>query len=129
MKTALEKISIRELSRQPKKTFERVQARGQTLLVTNHGHPIALLVPLRTGPASHTTVLEPEPCFDEATLSRLSPVQRKIVEGVADGCRNAERLALKIGEPANDVLMDLSRLEIEGLVRRTFSGYEPRFPR
>ena len=42
-------VGIRELRQQASALLKRV-ARGETIEVTDHGHPVARLVPLRAGP-------------------------------------------------------------------------------
>ncbi len=45
----MERIGIRELKQQTSAVMRRV-AGGETVEVTDHGHPVARIVPLRPGP-------------------------------------------------------------------------------
>ena len=49
------RVGIRELRQQASAVLRRV-TRGETIEVTDHGHPIARIVPLRGGPLHQLTL-------------------------------------------------------------------------
>jgi prevent-host-death family protein len=52
--TMSDQVGIRELRQQASPILKRV-ARGETVVVTEHGHPIARIVPLQGGPLEQLT--------------------------------------------------------------------------
>jgi prevent-host-death family protein len=123
--------SARELSRETSALLDRV-ASGTIVTIVRHGRPVATLSPLPDAPVRYAEARPPAGVSDavgsltpeeEGQLGGLDPVQRQVIEAVADGCA-PDRLAAKLGghEPSA-IAVALGRLEISRLIVKDFGGY------
>ena len=131
---AVEVVSIRELSRQTRKVIGMVAEEGRSVLVKHGRHPVAMLVPLRGALRLHTegqTGSEGVQTGSEgvsgapAALDHLAPMERSVLTEILNGNSVIDRICSVLGRDPRDVALALARLEVKGMVRRTFSGYVP----
>ena len=55
----MESVGIRELRQNASALLDRVEATGMSIEITNHGHPVARLVPIsRRGPSSRAELID-----------------------------------------------------------------------
>jgi prevent-host-death family protein len=125
-------VGARELSRKTSELLDQV-ASGAVVKICRHGRPVATLSPLPDAPVRHGAgargpagesdrmgSLTPE---EEDQLRGIDPIQKQVLEAVADGCA-PDRLASKLrGHEPSAIAVALGRLEIGRLIVKDFGGY------
>ena len=125
---AVEVVSIRELSRQTRKVIGMVTEEGCSVLVKHGNYPVAMLVPLKG--ALRKFQMEDKGgsqgvAAPSGDLDHLPPLERAVLGEILDGNSVIDRICSALDGAPGDVVLALARLEVKGLVRRTFSGYAP----
>lgn len=89
-------VGVRELRQNLSVYLKAVRERGEAYVVTDHGHPVALLTPLPTEPLSVLERLIAEGKASQATgdildIEPLAPIKGKQVSQILIEMREEER--------------------------------------
>lgn len=125
MPSDLPKVSMRELSREPGEVLKKV-LRGQRLIVSRHGHPVATLQPLDGCVAQPFTGRENDllgsPLGDlDREIAKLRPVEKRML---MDGVRRDRLHPYSTRRvDSSDAMGVLKEWELRGLARRAKRGW------
>ena len=125
---AVKVVTTRDLSRRTREVIKMVTEEGRSVLVKSRNLPVAMLVPIRpglllneAGGKATSQVIQPS----SRDLTDLPSTERAVLGEILNGNSVIDRLCSAVGGAPGDVVLALARLEVKGLVRRTFSGYAP----
>jgi antitoxin (DNA-binding transcriptional repressor) of toxin-antitoxin stability system len=124
---AFPEVTTSDLSRSPRRVLDRI-ARGERLLVTCHGRPLATLQPLDgvvwqpfTGGVHDIYGWSVTGAIEEC--DKLSEAQRELLR---EGVRWGRLVPARLHEDYDfvELIRSIENMHIRGLVRRTTRGWE-----
>jgi len=115
-------VPLRQLQRYTRSVVDLLREEKQSLLLTDHGEPFALVVPVSRDaeplqPGSGEAPLE-------TTLEHLPSDKAAVARAVAEGIMAVDHLLRDTGLTVAQLTLALARLEIKGVIRKRGGGYE-----
>jgi prevent-host-death family protein len=121
-------ISIRELNRSTSAVVEKVRASDRPAVLTSHGRPVLLLVPLHDARTDLSGIAFGAKAQEEwneriETLQALPLADQEVYAALSDKPEALDTIVKRAGKDLPGVAVSLGRLEIRGLARKTMGAY------